>query len=59
MAGVKIKHNNEDVIINLDNILDSEKIKYFNEINELKNKRIQFKEYNFLNEHDFIFINFK
>ena len=59
LAGVKIKHNDKDVIINLDNILDSEKIKYFNEINELKNKKIQFKEYNFLNEHDFIFINFK
>ena len=59
LAGVKIKHNDEEIVINLDNILDSEKIKYFNEINELKNKRIQFKEYNFLNEHDFIFINFK
>lgn len=59
LASVKIKHNDEEIIINLDNILDSEKIKYFNEINELKNKKIQFKEYNFLNEHDFIFINFK
>lgn len=59
LSGVKIKHNDEDIIINLDNILDSEKIKYFNEINELKNKKIQFKEYNFLNERNFIFVNFK
>lgn len=59
LLGIKVKIDNELVEINFDNILDSEKIKYFNEINDIKQMKCVIKKYDFLDICCFIFVKFE
>jgi hypothetical protein len=59
LLGIKVKIDNEPVEINFDNILDSEKIKYFNEINDIKQMKCVIKKYDFLDICCFIFVKFE
>lgn len=59
VSEIKIYFNNKETFVKLDNLLDSEKVKYFNEVSELKNKMCIFKEYKFLDHYDLIFVKFQ
>lgn len=59
ILGLKINFNGEELIINLNNLLESEKIKFFNETETLIQKKCLIKEYNFLGKHEFIFVKFE
>ena len=59
ISSIKVSIDNNDVNLNLDNILDSEKIKYFNEIDIIKQKKCIVKEYNFLGVKSYIFVKFE
>lgn len=56
---IKIMSDDGELSIKLDNVLDSEKVKYFNEIDEIRKKNCIYKEYKFLDHHDFIFVKFQ
>lgn len=53
----KILYNNEIINISIENLIDSEKIKYYETINEWINQECNFRQYKILNKSGYIFCN--